>query len=53
MEVKKSDSLFEGISKVFKAGRYHSWIVNKIGFPDTLEVTAMDDGGEVMALAHK
>ena len=53
MEVKKSDSLFEGISKVFKAGRYHSWIVNKIGFPDSLEVTAVDDGGEVMALAHK
>lgn len=53
MKVEKDDAIFEGIALDFKAGRYHSWIVNKTDFPESLEVTAVDDEGEVMALAHK
>ncbi len=53
MQVKNGDALFEGISKKFKAGRYHSWIVSHSTFPESLEVTAVDDVGEVMALSHK
>ena len=53
MKVGTSDVIFDGVSKEFKAGRYHSWIVNKNDFPSVLEVTAIDDEGEVMALAHK
>ena len=35
-------------------GRYHSWIVDRDGFPaDTLKITAVDDEGHIMALAHR
>ena len=45
--------MFEGLSNTFPVGRYHSWIVDKEGFPDTLEITAEDDNGFIMALQHK
>src|ERR1700742_933683 len=35
--------LFEGLPGTLEAGRYHSWVVSREGFPDTLEVTARDD----------
>ena len=31
--------LFEGLPGTLEAGRYHSWVVSREGFPDTLEVT--------------
>ena len=34
-------------------GRYHSWVVERDGLPDCLAVTAEDDKGEIMALAHR
>ena len=44
-------------SKVFRdgflAGRYHSWVIDPDGFPDSLEVTATDANGHIMALRHK
>ncbi len=46
--------LFKGLPKVFKVGRYHSWVVSNEGFPADLEVTAIDEqDGSVMALRHK
>ncbi len=45
--------LFEGLSSNFEIGRYHSWIVDKNNFPITLEITAEDDNGFIMALQHK
>ncbi len=45
--------LFEGVSNGFLAGRYHSWVVDPNGFPDSLEVTATDANGQIMALRHK
>lgn len=45
--------LFRGIPTTFLAGRYHSWAVSTDGFPSELEVTATDDSGVIMALAHK
>ncbi|MCW3101581.1 MAG: trpG [Bacteroidetes bacterium] len=53
VKVIKDDLLFTGIPAGFKAGRYHSWVVDTNGFPDVLEVTAVDDAGQVMALKHK
>ena len=47
------DALFSGISNDFTVGRYHSWVVSKNGFPDCLEVTAVSDEGQIMALHHK
>jgi anthranilate synthase component 2 len=49
-----AEPLFEGLHPRFSAGRYHSWVVSKDGFPDCLEVTAVDAGeGMIMALRHR
>jgi anthranilate synthase component II len=45
--------LFNGMNDGFMAGRYHSWVIDPAGFPDTLEITATDDSGHIMALRHK
>lgn len=47
------EPLFEGLPSVFAAGRYHSWVVSKEGFPDSLLVTAEDEQGAIMAMRHK
>jgi anthranilate synthase component II len=46
------EQLFKGIPKQFEAGRYHSWVADKNNFPEELKITATDDEGEIMALAH-
>ena len=48
-----NDYLFNGLSKRITMGRYHSWVVDRAHFPDCLEVTAVSDDGEIMALKHK
>ncbi len=53
MKVVKEDILFRDIPKKFKAGRYHSWVVDEKDFPDVLEVTVKDENGYVMGLRHK
>ena len=45
--------LFEGVGDRLEIGRYHSWIISKENFPETLEITAEDDNGLIMALQHK
>jgi anthranilate synthase component 2 len=45
--------LFDGLPHEISAGRYHSWIVAREDFPDTLEITAEDLNGQIMALQHK
>lgn len=45
--------LFQGLGPTLEVGRYHSWVINRDGFPDTLEITAMDENKYVMALRHK
>lgn len=47
------DPLFEGLGERFEAGRYHSWIVSDEGLPAELRVTARDEQGRIMALAHR
>ena len=47
------DPLFKGIAPEFEVGRYHSWVVSKENFPDSLEITAVSDEGQVMALRHR
>lgn len=54
IEITEPDPLFEGISPHPEVGRYHSWIVDRDSFPsDTLKITAVDDEGHIMALAHR
>ncbi|MBI3502941.1 MAG: aminodeoxychorismate/anthranilate synthase component II [Bacteroidetes bacterium] len=53
MEIVKEDILFKNIPKKFKAGRYHSWVVDEKNFPNELEITVKDENGFVMGLRHK
>ena len=47
------DPLFFGLDRDITVGRYHSWVVASNGFPACLEVTAVSDEGQVMALRHR
>ena len=47
------DPIFSGISRDITIGRYHSWVVSREGLPECLEVTAVSDEGQIMALRHK
>ena len=47
------DPIFSGIERDITIGRYHSWVVAREGFPDCLEVTAVSDEGQIMALRHR
>jgi anthranilate synthase component II len=53
MEIVKDDILFKGLPAKFKAGRYHSWVVDEKTFPNELEITCKDENGYVMGLRHK
>ena len=48
-----ADPIFSGIAHDITIGRYHSWVVSREGFPACLEVTAVSDEGQVMALRHR
>ena len=48
-----NDPIFEGLPKRIEIGRYHSWVVDKSGFPDCLDITAVSDDGQIMGLKHK
>jgi anthranilate synthase/aminodeoxychorismate synthase-like glutamine amidotransferase len=45
--------LYAGLPNPFRAGRYHSLIAKRDVLPDTLEVTAWTDEGEVMGVRHR
>jgi anthranilate synthase component II len=47
------EPLFHDLPQVFRAGRYHSWVVRREGFPEALQITAEDESGAIMALRHK
>ena len=44
---------FNGLAPTLEVGRYHSWVVKQEGFPNELEVTAIDDNGMIMSLRHR
>ncbi len=47
------DPIFTGLPKRIIMGRYHSWVVDRVGFPSCLEITAVSDDGQIMALRHR
>ena len=47
------ERLFAGLPTRFQVGRYHSWAVQPGSMPATLEVTACDANGEVLAFRHR
>ncbi|MCH3995346.1 MAG: aminodeoxychorismate/anthranilate synthase component II [Prevotella sp.] len=48
-----NDPIFAGLPDKIDVGRYHSWVVDRHGFPDCLEITAQSDDGNIMGLKHK
>jgi len=53
VDVIEDDVLFKGLDKKLEVGRYHSWAAEKGTLPDCLKITAVDEEGMIMALAHK
>jgi len=54
MEVTNFDAvIYKGIPTEFEAARYHSWIASKKDFPAELEITAVDEFGDIMSLQHR
>lgn len=49
----KWKDLYHDLPSEFPVGRYHSWVIKKESFPEDLIITAEDDNGYVMGLAHK
>lgn len=47
------DYIFAGLPDRIDVGRYHSWVVDRNNLPDCLEVTAVSDDGEIMAMRHR
>ena len=45
--------IFAGLPDRIDVGRYHSWVVDRNNLPDCLEVTAVSDDGEIMAMRHR
>lgn len=48
-----SHGLFREFPDSFRAGRYHSWVVDSRFVSDQLEIMAHDEDGSIMALRHK
>lgn len=45
--------LFRDLPEKFQVGRYHSWVVAQDNFPADLEITSIDENGQIMSLKHK
>lgn len=49
----REEFIFDDVPNEFVAGRYHSWVVRKENLPDSLQITAVDTDGIIMAMRHK
>jgi len=50
---KLNEPLYSGMTDLFKAARYHSWVVDQVNLPGDLKVNCVDGKGEIMGLTHK
>lgn len=46
-------TIYEGTHNPFKAGRYHSLIIEPKSVPDVLEISAWTNTGEIMGVRHR
>ena len=54
MNVIKEDAIiFKNVPNKFPAARYHSWIASNNHLPESIEITAIDEDGGIMAIRHK
>ena len=49
----QSRGIFKDLAEPIEATRYHSLIVKRESVPDSLEITAKTDDGEIMGLQHR
>ena len=47
------DILFNNLPQQLQVGRYHSWVINKVDFPESLEITSLSENGDIMSIRHK
>lgn len=52
-QTEANDYIFNGLPDSFDVGRYHSWVVSNDNFPSSLEITAVDEYDQIMALRHR
>ncbi len=52
IKVLKEDTLYQDLPKTLQVGRYHSWVV-KSPLSKDLEITSIDENGQIMSLKHK
>jgi anthranilate synthase/aminodeoxychorismate synthase-like glutamine amidotransferase len=45
-------TIYSGLSNPFEATRYHSLIVDRETFPESLEISAWTEEGEIMGIRH-
>lgn len=48
-----NELLFKDLERNIEVGRYHSWVISKDNFPADLEITSVDENGEIMSIRHK
>lgn len=46
-------SIYVNLPDTIEVGRYHSWVVDKNNFPETLRVTSWDEEENIMSLEHR
>jgi anthranilate synthase/phosphoribosyltransferase len=51
--VHNGKGIYEGIPSALNVTRYHSLVVDKAGFPDSLEITSESEDGLIMGLKHR
>ena len=51
--VAPDEPLFHNLETTIEVGRYHSWVVNPVGFPEVLEITSIDENNQIMSLRHR
>lgn len=51
--IKLNETLYGGMTDIFTAARYHSWVVRKDTLPKTLEINCIDGSGQIMGMTHR
>ena len=53
VKIDDTSVIFKGLPKEIPVARYHSLVGDKNMIPESLQITAVDEKGEVMAVQHK
>jgi anthranilate synthase component 2 len=53
VEIIQEDPLFDELPKNIEVGRYHSWVIDTDEFPDSLNITSVDEDHNIMSIRHK